>query len=299
MSDSTPQNTGSFRKTTIKLVQLCAVLVVLGVGGKALLDVAKREMRHPAPALQNSVATNNYDEQFARTNERLTYLEAQLASIEKALTYVQNQAEKPPAPAPENPAVEARLETLQNRLDALQNSRSSADEMRRISLISTFGVLQKSAREGKVFESELTQMTSLAVTDSRLLPILAELQPLAKEQTPTLDALKKQFERSVRRRMESSDDNTSLLGNLKTLVRVRKEGNAEGDDDESVIARAETNLNNGKPEEALRELSTLSANAAPFFVLFTQMAKNHLKVESALITLQLELANAGGQTTTP
>ncbi|NBX03084.1 MAG: hypothetical protein EBR02_03265 [Alphaproteobacteria bacterium] len=254
------------------------------------------ELAAPKPTIPHYTQQGKIisEEEWAKLNDRLEQVDSRIKSLEELLANVQKDASEVAAENAIKPSesmvLEAKLEELQSRFEALQKGTNSTGALQRVSLLSTFSQLQKAVKNGKPFAPELAMLTQLSNGRASTQQKLIALQPLASLAPQTPETLQQQFLKAVRARQESADDSTSLMGNLRSLVRVRKEGQPQGDDDESIIARAESKLKAGNVDAAAREVAGLSSSASEFFRSWQESAQSYTKLTQALGALELDLA---------
>jgi hypothetical protein len=109
---------------------------------------------------------------------------------------------------------------------------------------------------------------------------------------PTQEILEQQLLSAIEQRQTSMDDRSSWLGNMRALIRIRKEGEPTGDDDESVIARIEAKLKKGDVANALKESEGLSSLASGFFAAWKDTATHYVSLHEALYALELDLTQS-------
>ena len=152
-------------------------------------------------------------------------------------------------------ALEARVAKLEN-IEPSVTMRRAAAEIALANLVRASG-------EPAPFESELQ-------TFRTLMPDAVEagaLAPIAAKGAPTLTTLAQSFPSMAAKALaaESSGKATSWLGrlwaNIGNIIVVRRIGETQGADSESILARAGTRLNNGDLDGAVREMNALKGAA--------------------------------------
>ena len=152
-------------------------------------------------------------------------------------------------------ALEARVAKLEN-IEPSVTMRRAAAEIALANLVRASG-------EQAPFEAELQ-------TFRTLMPDAAEagaLAPIAAKGAPTQATLAQRFPAMAARALaaENSGKATSWLGrlwaNIGNIVVVRRIGETQGADSESILARAGTRLNNGDLAGAVHEMTALKGAA--------------------------------------
>lgn len=233
-------------------------------------------------------AENNVEERIKALEEKVSALEkqtppsvdiapleARIAALETAPKTVVNEA----VPVINHEEIDA----LKTELEKLKST--DHGYVRSLILISQ---LQDAMRAGRPFASELSALALLR-------PDMKEtLTPLTQESSTgvaTLTQLQEQFSHTITPALTQNDGEKSLAQNLRSLVKIRKIGEAQkGTDDQAVIARAEAKLAKGDVAAALQETSTLSPRALQNFAPWQERAKAHLAAQAAMAALQNQLA---------
>lgn len=252
-------------------------------------------LRHVLTPLVFSHAENTASDIENSLEARITTLEEKIAKLEK---------QSPPTI--DISPLEARITALENtprtemkesppaihheEIDALKadlEKLKSADQryLRSIILISQ---LQDAIRSGRPFASELSALTILRPD---MKEILSPLSDASSTGIATLAHLQEQFSRTIAPALAAHSNEKSLSQNLRSLITIRKIGEAQtGNDDQSVIARAEAKLAKGDVAAALQETSTLSPHALQNFSAWQERAKRYLTAQATIAALQNQIA---------
>lgn len=219
----------------------------------------------------------------------LAPMEDQMAKIARDMADLQVQLDES---VKQRAALEEKLMQLKSQLDALQDGNA-----RELTAITSFSLLKETIMRGEPFTPELKQVAGLLHGDDRK-ALLAPLEPLAASGIVTLPVLQTRFGEALNEALAPKGD--SFGGNLRSLIRIRKEGEQQqGADDESVLARAEAKVGRGEIAAALKELQALSPAAAEAMDGWMRDAQHTIDVRSALDALQLALLKpepeTGGQ----
>jgi hypothetical protein len=184
-------------------------------------------------------------------------------------------------------ALEARLDALSQQLDGLGEALAerpvahSAATSEDTALLIQFYRVREQAMQARPFEDTLAALLAMEGLDGETYALLARLQRVADDGIASQKELRKRFATSLedylsRRRTDAPSTGLweDMRGQLGGLIRVRKIGaQHEGDDDGALIARAEAALAEGDLASAAKEVSMLSAQAAPYFADWRQQVR--------------------------
>lgn len=224
------------------------------------------------------------------SNEAAHALKARVDTLENQLQTLQAEmAKRQEPPKLDISALETKIAALETKLNAVQNSPSSTANLQHIALLNALTELQKSIGRGMAFSRELAQLKELAKDRKSTLSLLAELEKFSPNPTPTVQSLWNAFADAMDAREQARADG-SLLGNLRSLVRIRKVGAPAGSDDDAIIARAENALVEGEISASITELSQLSGASAPLFRSCLEAALAYQKIHSTLDALLVDLS---------
>ncbi len=271
----------SFRTLGVTLLILAAVWVMMRyvltplvfsgntavIEDTGMLEQRIAQIESKVTALENKPEPATID---------LAPLESRIAALEGA-----PKAEAPPAAVPT--IDHAEIDTLKAEIESLKaNSQAT---VRSVLLITQ---LQDAIRTGRPYASE---MTALIALHPEMEKTLAPIGPYRATGVATLAALNEQFARTIDPALHPETADKSLVANLQSLVKIRKVGASQkGNDDESIIARAEAALTKGEVAAAVSEISTLSPIGAKNFAGWKERAEANLAAQSVAATLAQELA---------
>jgi hypothetical protein len=259
-----------------------------------LSDLAGRPAPQGADPSQATALGARLDEVAKRldtveqTARRLDDIAAQVAKIEAALAAPRPSAADPTV-LPRIAALDAALKALLDRLAELEKrigeaaaaaraadrhaetaseaaaqraAATAADHAVRLALLAT--TLRAAVERGEPFAAELASLKSLVSDQGSLAP----LEPFAAGGVPSATALARELSALVPAlfaAVPAAPDQGSLLDRLKRttghLVRVRRVGEAPGDDAAAVVARIEVAAARGDIAGALAELTKLPPSA--------------------------------------
>jgi uncharacterized coiled-coil protein SlyX len=176
-------------------------------------------------------------------------------------------------------ALEARMARLEQEMEGLSEAMAHLPEQlesptaQTSALLPQFYRVRQRALDAKPFSDELQALLAMEGLDGETYAALGKLQGAAENGLPSTKTLQKSFARSMqdyltRARSEAAPGKLwdDMKGRLGSLVQIRKVGAEHaGDDDASLLARAEAATEGGDFDWALKDVSMLSADAAPYF----------------------------------
>jgi len=256
-----------------------------------------------APAEPKAIAANDAD-----LPERVNRLEAKVRTLEDVMAASPKPAADAATSAPQSPQspqtpadkdnvaqLEASLAQQQTAIQALeaQLGDMQARQSHQLAALTAFAPLKDAVLRGDGFGGELAQLAPLIQDNAKAQDITKQLAPLAEKGVGTLATLQSGFEVAVAKALEAKAHPGTLQRNLQSLIRIRKVGDVQGNDDEAVIARAEAALNHGQVEAALKELSALSPTASGVMAEWTDKAQVFIRARSLINALQVAIAEGG------
>lgn len=285
MDTDTPTETAPPRRRNIfaTLKGLFFTLMVLAALWFALRYVLT-PLVLPKNAPETAAVSSNVEGRIQALEEKLAALESKaapdLAPLEARVAALENA---PKAAAEAAPAARSEeMEALRTEVEKLKTGHSNVVK----TLILT-GQLQDAIRSGRPFASELTALVTLKAA---LKETLSPLSSASFTGVATLDQLKEQFAHAIAPALAPDNGEKSLAQNLRSLVKIRKVGEAQkGKDDEAIIARAEAKLAKGDVAGALQETESLSPRAMKDFAAWQDRAGMYLAAQAALAALSLRL----------
>lgn len=215
------------------------------------------------------------------------------ARIEALEARVKMLEEKPAsAPVAEAPAPDPRVNDLSAQVLSQQNvvddlKKAMEEGNRRLVALTLFGQLKEAALSGNPYRHELHEFTALMQGEDSFVPLLAKLSPFTENGLPSLSQLQKGFANAMTKTL--SPKSGAWSEKMHALVRIRKVGEVEGVDDEAVLARAETKLQQGNFAQTLKELEQLSPPAADAMNEWKKQAAGYMDAKKALDALQVAL----------
>lgn len=239
----------------------------------------------PEPAVQQVIVSEAEREHIKHLEEQVTRLSSELDTVKKQLVE-RNESVKNATQAWDEKlqAHEKLMDGLKAQLEELQSNGAH-----QVTAITEFSIMKEAASHGEPFESEHRQMVAL-IHDPAQSALLALLQPFAHSGIPTFTMLQNQFEKLMQNAFAPASKGNSFASNLKSLIRIRKEGeHQQGLDDESVLARAEAKLQRGEIAAALKEMQSLSPPTADVFSQWMRDAKNTIEARNSLDALQIAI----------
>lgn len=235
----------------------------------------------PPEAPQASESITETDIPAVQENDQLVAQEERIAALEARLDAMQQEME----------SLSAALAQLPARME------ESAATEDRAALVAQFYRVRQQAMDARPFDESLAALLAMEGLDGETYATLGKLQGAAEEGVPSLKALQKDFARSFeeylsRQRTDAPSQSLwrDMRGSLAGLVRVRKVGAQHaGDDDASILARAEAALSDGKLPDAVKEVAMLSPDAAAYFNEWRGEARQRLRVLATFERLERRL----------
>lgn len=203
--------------------------------------------------------------------QRIDALEARISLLEKR-PVVEN---KPV----DLSGIETRLAAQAAALDSLKKTAQTSGKQ--ISMLAAFNQMKEVVENGTAFREPWERLHAMARDRNDVLDLLTTLSPYLDSGASTLPNLQKEFATTLEKALPKN--------HLQSLVRIRKTGEAQGADDEAILARAEARLQKGDIAGALKELNALSPPAADAFAAWAKEAKGFLAARDALNRLQIIL----------
>jgi hypothetical protein len=222
--------------------------------------------------------------------ERIAAVGNQLEGLETELSAQRQRTE----------SLLGEVQGLKERLDGTESRLASLDDVREraaaLALVS--GQLAEAMGRAEPFEGTLERLSALGGDAPEVQDAVAKLEPVAASGVPRLEQLRSELgavaEDIVQR--SRAPDGDSVLDqakrNLMGLVSVRAVGaDAEGDDVDARVARAEARLADGDLAAAVAELEGLEGPAAEAAAGWLEQAKARLAAEQALASLQQQASD--------
>jgi len=311
MTEPTEQ-TGTERKSTIMdalrrpIYALGVLMIVWFLFGQVVPRILFSDSYNPIDPAPTAPANTEQKAEIAALNERVSQLEARLKTYEEVITALPKDAPAPVDNSEWQAEMEAKIEALakhneavvdSERLAALEariNNQQSAfatiqmqaDE--KVALITAFSQMKDAVLRGDRFSSQYNAFGALVHERPDIKDLLSQLAPYSVKGIVTLNEAQKQFETLAPKALAPKNNN-SFLGNMGSLITIRKVGEPKGNDDEAVIARSEAKLSRGDTDGALKELSQLSPPAASVFADWVNAVQAGARAREILDALQLAL----------
>lgn len=224
--------------------------------------IVKDVIKEPTPVAEPIVETKD--------NERLHSLEEKISTLEEAHKIEISELKK---------KIETQESTAQNNTKNIENM---------FLAVTAFSQLKKALENGEAYSENLNQLKKLTENHSEIADIITKLSPASKQGITTRTALAKEFNLLAKQAMTANDSGWFINLFHKFIV-IRKIGEQVGDNDESVLARAEVKLVQSDLKATLKELEQLSPPAKEVFNKWDAQANNLLDAQINLDKLQLLL----------
>lgn len=289
----TPARSSAMAGVKRALIALGVLVIIWFVFGLVAPQFLFPEQTAPSPVAAPA-QLDSQQESLAAFEARITRLEAKLTALEEAVTALPSVAT--PAPVAENgvpvsaPVDDERLTRLEEKLAELeaQATASKTKVEQTISAVTAFHQLKEAVFGGKAFAHEHTALATRIGEYKDAQPLLAQLAPYAEIGIPTLTKLTSQFE-SLAPKAIAQGARGGVIGQVQSLITVRKVGEPEGADDASILARAEAKLARSDVAGASAELSSLSPPARSVMSPWLEAEKSYQQAGSLLSALEKAL----------
>jgi hypothetical protein len=207
------------------------------------------------------------------------------ADVEQKLAALEATRDAPP-PALDTTRLEALEARLNNQQAAFATIQLQADE--KLALQTAFYQLHQQIYSGEPYARALEALTGLMAGREDVREDTATLAAQADHGIATPQALRERFVALIPGALAAGKGD-GLAAKLPALVRIRKVGEPEGTNDESIIARAESRLARAELAQAAAELQALSEPAAAVFAPWKAQLEARQAVLQALQKVQLSL----------
>ena len=267
-----------------------------------LTELTQRVDAARVPAPQHPAAADAGAVNVVTT--RLNEVAAAVADLRTSLAAVQARPAADPAAvaAAAAGAGEARTQAdalgrqvavLQARVQELEARERAPDPAaaRAGMVVAATQLRERLARPGS-FEAELAAFRAMAAgaNDAALTAALAQIEPYAERGVPSLDELRRRFDRDAAAALAAAagDPNgwtDTVVRGLRGLVRVRRTGEDEPDTDAGRAARAERLLNQNDVAGALVAVELLTPAAREQMAGWTTDARARVAADAAAATI--------------
>lgn len=251
--------------------------------------------------------------------QKLGELQTQLTQLGDRVSGVENRPESQPAISAESitekieplnkqiATFQGRLDELQTRVEQFPQLQSRVDQIaqaqsrfqsdsKAVALAMALYNLRRAADEGKPFTEELQAISTMAP-----MPLdLEALEAHGDQGVRNLEQLQAEFETASNAAIDAENlpEDETLASNIwskaKSLVRIRRKGNVEGETTRAILARAQYQLENNNLAGAIKEAEQIEGAAAGQIEPWLTQAKAHLAAEDALAQLETKLLTAVG-----
>jgi len=185
---------------------------------------------------------------------------------------------------------------LAQRVSALEKLDKSADTDRLAALSFALESLVRKIESGDVFKPELDIVTA-AIPQS---PQLEKLRKQASVGVKSIAQLQRQFTPVLQAILAAEDAPAptgvlgKLVGSAKSLVRIRRVGDIEGEDREAIIARLEVRVKAGDLKAALVEAKKLKGASAEAVKTWAEAVENRVKTIELIKNIRNDVISSLG-----
>ena len=191
--------------------------------------------------------------------------------------------------------VTEKLSAMEEQVDGvLKREATRAASAKNILLSLELANLQRALDQGRPIASEVASIKKIAPEGMDL----SVFDKLAENKVPSQDELVREFSSVASEAIQAETLNEDasafdkLFANARSIVRVRKTGDIEGDTTEAVIARAEENLKRNDLKAAVTELGALKDKAAATTAKWIAKANDRLSLDAALAQIEAGLKSS-------
>jgi len=193
-------------------------------------------------------------------------------------------------------ALKAGVEKTGQRLSKLEEVDRSGDIGRLAALSFAFENLIRKIQAGKAFEREL-KIVTIALPQNRR---LEKLQKFSNSGVRSINRLQKDFAPVLRTILVSKSPSARsgvidrLVGTAKSLIRIRRIGEIEGDDRDAIIARLEARVKAGDLPTALKAAKKLKGPSATAAKDWVQAVEERLKTITLIKNIRNDVISGSG-----
>lgn len=238
---------------------------------------------------------------LAKTEEAVTGLETQLKESQSSTT--ESLAARPSVQDVTNliSPVEKKLAAVEEKVTSvLSREESRTNSAKQIVLALELANLRRAIDRGQDVSGEVARIKKSAPASVDLTP----LDKLVTSDVPSRAELVSEFRGVSRKvlqaesRVEGASTFEQLLANARSIVRVRKTGDVEGDMTDAIISRTEDDLQRSDIKSALGELSKLKGVAAEAASSWMAKARDRLAIDATLEMIEAGLKTSVSGATT-
>lgn len=183
-----------------------------------------------------------------------------------------------------------RLVALEEQIKQLETAKARA-EQRVDNIASSMLVLEQlkeTVNAGKPYQDLLQKLGRLMEDTPDAADIIEKLALTSEKGVVAQNILTEEFRKLIKQALTANNSGW-FQRLLHQFITIRKIGEQVGDDDESILARAEVRLVQGKLESVLLELENLSPPAKEVFSSWIKQVRDYLDIVDNIEKLQLFL----------
>ncbi len=226
----------------------------------------------------------------------LSDIEARLGKLETSVAATTDLASAVSSLRDRLAPIEASLKDLGSRVDDLAAKVSTGGESERAARAIAIGMLQQAARNGGPFATELAMLKTLGIDNAEI----ANLEPLAAKDTPSVAELQNQFPAvadAILVATSSTGPNAGFLDRLgafgRGLVSVRPTTAISGSSPEAVVSRMQAAVDKGDLATALSERKALPADGQTASAAWAEAATDRVAIDDLIDKLALSVTAPG------
>ncbi len=188
-----------------------------------------------------------------------------------------------------------RVDTLEQELEqAKEDNDSLADmldgitgqELKAAAMMLAVSQLRSSLMQGNSYEKDLETVRQLAGDDPELQAAITKIAPLAETGIMSRESLSREFKGLAGDIVMAklSGEDVSWQDKAKTrfqnLIKIEKDGLAEGQDTQAIVSRSQTYMDEGDIQAAIAELQKLEGGSAEVAQPWIQQAQARMNAEN-------------------
>ncbi len=264
----------------------------------ARMETALTELQKNAPTVESRLDVAAPAAVVEELNRRVGQLEAAIDTNRIAAKESVNRVTS------EQTHLTSQVERMQERLQTVESVQKKRENAGLESRLKVIAISQLAAvlSSNAPYEEPLRTLKSLANDDSDIAALAESLAPYADTGIPTIAQLQKDYEtvarEAVQAQVELEGDGwvDKTLNRLIALVSVRTVGDGEaGDPVDAAVAAAESRLDAGDLEGAIKALETIEGAAKSKVSDWLATAKARLAAERAMTRLNARATSALGE----
>lgn len=187
-----------------------------------------------------------------------------------------------------------RVDTLEDELEQAKKDNDSladvldgitGEELKAAAMMLAVSQLRSSLMQGNTYEKDLETVRTLAGDDPELQEAITKIAPLSRTGIMSREALSREFKglagdiAMAKIKGEDVSWQDKAKARFQNLIKIEKDGLAEGQDSQAIVSRAQTYMDEGNIKAAIAELQKLDGESADVAEPWIQQAQARLNAE--------------------